>query len=69
MSSTSHRIRRNALKLANQTHRPGALSDLYVVTGQATALMASTAFDLGRWDESATLAGVAAADITGRDDP
>jgi len=29
---------------------------LYAIAGQATALMASTAFDLGRWDESATLA-------------
>jgi hypothetical protein len=52
----SRRIRCHALKLAEQTHRPKALSDLYVITGQATALMASTAFDLDRWDESATLA-------------
>lgn len=51
-----HLIRGNALRLAKQTHKPGALSDLYVITGQATALMASTAFDLGRWGESATLA-------------
>jgi hypothetical protein len=51
-----YRIRCNALQLAKQAHRPGALSDLYVIAGQATALMASTAFDLGRWDESATLA-------------
>jgi ATP/maltotriose-dependent transcriptional regulator MalT len=29
---------------------------LYVIAGQVTALMASTAFDLGRWDASATLA-------------
>jgi hypothetical protein len=50
------RIRCSALRLAKQTHRPGALSDLYVIAGQATALMASTAFDLDRWDESATLA-------------
>lgn len=54
--SASRRIRCHALKLAEQTYRPGALSDLYVVAGQATALMASTAFDLDRWDESATLA-------------
>jgi hypothetical protein len=56
MFSGSRRIRGEALDLAAQTHRPGALSDLYVIAGQATALMASTAFDLGRWDESATLA-------------
>ena len=56
MFSASRRIRCNALQLAKQTHRPGALSDLYMIAGQATALMASTAFDLDRWDESATLA-------------
>jgi hypothetical protein len=56
MFNASRRIRCNALKLAKQTHRPGALADLYVIAGQATALMASTAFDLGRWDESAILA-------------
>jgi hypothetical protein len=54
--NAGRRIRCDALHLAKQTHRPGALSDLYVIAGQATALMASTAFDLGRWDESATLA-------------
>jgi hypothetical protein len=54
--SASRWIRCHALKLAEQTYRPGALSDLYVIAGQATALMASTAFDLDRWDESATLA-------------
>jgi hypothetical protein len=56
MFSASRRIRCHALKLAEQTHRPRALVDLYVIAGQATALMASTAFDLDRWDESATLA-------------
>ena len=56
MFNASRWIRCNALKLAKQTRRPGALSDLYVIAGQATALMASTAFDLGRWDESAILA-------------
>jgi hypothetical protein len=56
MFSASRRIRRDALELAAQAHRPAALSDLYVIAGQATALMASTAFDLGRWNESATLA-------------
>jgi tetratricopeptide (TPR) repeat protein len=56
MFNASRRIRRDALQLAKQAHRPGTLSDLYVIAGQATALMASTVFDLGRWDESATLA-------------
>lgn len=54
--SASHRIRTLAVKLAGQARRPGALSDLYTIAGQATALMASNAFDLNRWDESATLA-------------
>ena len=54
--SASRQIRCHALKLAGQTYRPGALSDLYVIAGQATALMASTAFDLDRWSESAMLA-------------
>lgn len=56
MFSASRQIRCDALTLAKQTHRPESLSDLYVIAGQATALMASTAFDLGRWDESVTLA-------------
>jgi hypothetical protein len=54
--TASRQIRGHALRLAEQTHRPGALSDLYAIAGQATALMASTAFDLNRWDASATLA-------------
>ncbi len=54
--AASRRIRGHALELAQRTRRPGALSDLYVIAGQATALMASTAFDLGRWDASAVLA-------------
>lgn len=49
-------IRRQALELAGQTRRPAVLSDLYAICGQATALMASSAFDLNRWDESDTLA-------------
>jgi hypothetical protein len=32
------------------------LSDVYLITGQATALMASTAFDLHYWHASARLA-------------
>jgi transcriptional regulator with XRE-family HTH domain len=54
--TASRRIRCQALKMIEQTRRPSALSDLYVIAGQATALMASTAFDLNRWDASATLA-------------
>jgi hypothetical protein len=54
--SASHRIRTLAVKLVDQARRPEALSDLYTIAGQATALMASTAFDLNRWDASATLA-------------
>ena len=56
MFNASRRIRCSTLQLAKQTHKPAALSDLYVIAGQATALMASSAFDLGRWDESAILA-------------
>jgi transcriptional regulator with XRE-family HTH domain len=52
----AHNLRRHALELAGRTRRPAALSDLYMITGQATALMASTAFDLDRWDASAALA-------------
>lgn len=54
--TASRRIRGQARTLIEQAHRPGALSDLYVIAGQATALMASTAFDLDRWDASAALA-------------
>jgi len=52
----ARRIRRHALELAERTRRPGVLSDLYAICGQATALMASGAFDLNRWDESDALA-------------
>lgn len=56
MFATAHRIRSHALQLAERTRRPGLLSDLYVICGQVTALMASSAFDLNRWDESDSLA-------------
>ncbi len=56
MFNASHEVRRHALRLAGQTLRPGTLGDLSTIAGQATALMASVAFDLGRWDESAALA-------------
>lgn len=52
----ARRIRRHALELAERTRRPGVLSDLYAICGQATALMASSAFDLNCWDESDALA-------------
>lgn len=57
--SAARAVRRNALELAEQTHRPELLADLYAICGQATALMASSAFDLNRWDESDALAKAA----------
>jgi hypothetical protein len=54
--SAARRVRGNAVELAEQTRRPRLLSDLYAICGQATALMASSAFDLNRWDESDALA-------------
>jgi hypothetical protein len=58
--TAARKIRGNARELVDHTRRPGLLSDLYVIIGQATALMASTAFDLRRWDASARLAQSAA---------
>jgi hypothetical protein len=55
--------------MIEQARRPATLSDLYVIAGQATALMASTAFDLNRWDESATLARSAVSYATLVGDP
>ncbi|MFF3854733.1 hypothetical protein [Micromonospora sp. NPDC002575] len=49
-------LRNEARKLVERTRRPGDLADLYVIVGQGTALMASTAFDLGHWNESTALA-------------
>lgn len=48
-------IRRQAYGLAERTKRPATLADLYVVIGQATSLMASTAFDLNRWNDAEAL--------------
>jgi hypothetical protein len=56
----ARRVRSYALKLAEQTHRPGLLSELIAICGQMTALMASGAFDLNRWNESDALAKSAA---------
>jgi hypothetical protein len=65
--TAARRVRCCALEMAKHAHRPGTLADLYVISGQATALMASTAFDLNRWDASASLAksAVAHADLAG----
>jgi transcriptional regulator with XRE-family HTH domain len=52
----AQRVRRHALEMAERVRRPRDLADVYVVVGQATALMASTAFDLHHWDASARLA-------------
>lgn len=49
-------IRQQALELAGRIRRPGVVADLHAISGQATALMASTAFDLNHWDASAKLA-------------
>jgi hypothetical protein len=54
--SSARRLRDEAHRQAEKTRRPAVLSDLYAVIGQATSLMASTAFDLGHWNESAALA-------------
>jgi len=54
--TAAHHVRTCALDLAERTRRPSVLSDLYVVCGQATALMASSAFDLNHWNESDALA-------------
>lgn len=50
-----------ALEVMQATHRPQQLADLYAVLGQTTALMASMAFDLGRWDAAALLTRCATA--------
>ncbi|MEV4820938.1 hypothetical protein [Micromonospora sp. NPDC049274] len=65
--SSARRLRDDARALADRTRRPGDLADLFVVIGQGAALMASTAFDLGHWNESATLARAATqyADLAG----
>ena len=54
--SESRRVRGYALRLAQRTSFPLVLADLHLIAGEMAALMASTAFDLNRWDESATAA-------------
>jgi predicted XRE-type DNA-binding protein len=65
--TAARRVRCDALELTERTRRPSVLSDLYAICGQATALMASSAFDLNRWDESDALAksAVARASLAG----
>jgi hypothetical protein len=63
----ARRTREMACRLAEQTRRPADLADLYVVAGEAGALMASIAFDLGHWEAAATIAQSATtyADLAG----
>ncbi|MCM0676460.1 hypothetical protein NCC78_17460 [Micromonospora phytophila] len=65
--SSARRLRDEARALAERTRRPGDLANLFVVIGQGTSLVASTAFDLGHWNESAALARAATqyADLAG----
>lgn len=49
-------VRTRAQDLVSRTRDPSELTELYVVIGQAGALMASVAFDLGRWPEAAQIA-------------
>ncbi len=51
----ARRLRAAARDMTSKTYRPGELADLYVVSGQATALMASLAFDLGHWEPAKKL--------------
>jgi len=53
---TARRLRDVAQQLAERCRRPNELADLYVISGEANALMASIAFDLGHWDAAVTLA-------------
>lgn len=57
--TSASRLCAEARMLAERARRPRDLADLYVVIGQGIALMASTAFDLGYWNESAALARTA----------
>jgi len=53
-------LRAQAMALAGRTFRPAELADLYVVAGASAALMASIAFDMGRWSEAERLAKLSA---------
>lgn len=65
--STARRLCDEARALADRTRRPGELADLFVIIGQGASLMASSAFDLGHWNESSALARAATqyADLAG----
>ena len=52
-------MRNVAVKLADNTHRPSELSDIYLALGQLNALMASLTFDLGNWLATAPMARAA----------
>ena len=43
----ARRLRDVAQQLAERSRRPSELADLYVISGEANALMGSIAFDLG----------------------
>jgi hypothetical protein len=60
-------VRLQALTIAERTRRPSSLTDLYLGAGASTALMASAAFDLHRWDASERLcqSAISYAEITG----
>ncbi len=64
---TGRDIRLQALSLAERTRRPSLLADLYLIAGASTALMASAAFDLHRWDAADGLckSAISYAEITG----
>ncbi|KXK59098.1 hypothetical protein AWW66_26110 [Micromonospora rosaria] len=66
--TSARRLSAEARALAERARRPRDLTDLYAVLGQGTALMASTAFDLGCWNDSAALARTASqyADMAGQ---
>ncbi|WP_233513758.1 helix-turn-helix transcriptional regulator [Micromonospora craterilacus] len=66
--TTARRLCIEARTLAERARRPRDLTDLYVVIGQGTALMASAAFDLGYWNDSAALSRTANqyADLAGQ---
>ncbi|MCX4470959.1 helix-turn-helix domain-containing protein [Micromonospora sp. NBC_01655] len=66
--TTARWLSNEARSLAKRTRRPGELADLYTVIGQGTALMASTAFDLGHWNDSAAFARASTryADLAGQ---
>lgn len=59
--SACGKVRGHALLLAQQTSFPPAIADLHSIAGEMAALMASTAFDLNRWQESARFAQSAVA--------